>query len=98
MWKPTGIRCKNADDGAGCFACESGTNIASDENVLADGIFIRPILLRQRLGDEDDAVRESYLAGFRAVMLATASVCVLSAIVAFVAIPGRLQKARAKPA
>ncbi len=43
-----------------------------------------------------DAVRESYLAGFRAVMVATAAVCVLSAIVALVAIPGRLQRAPAK--
>jgi EmrB/QacA subfamily drug resistance transporter len=44
------------------------------------------------------AVRESYLAGFRAVMLATASVCVLAAVVALVAIPGRLRKTAAKPA
>jgi EmrB/QacA subfamily drug resistance transporter len=44
----------------------------------------------------DDAVRESYLAGFRAVMLATAIVCVLSSVVAFVGIPGRLQRAPAK--
>jgi MFS family permease len=44
------------------------------------------------------AVRESYLAGFRAVMVATAAVCVLSAVVALVAIPGRLRKTAPKPA
>ncbi|GAC1659570.1 MAG: MFS transporter [Candidatus Elarobacter sp.] len=36
-----------------------------------------------------EAVREGYLAGFRAVMVASAGVCVLAAIVALVAIPGR---------
>ena len=36
-----------------------------------------------------EAVREGYLAGFRAVMLASASVCVVAAAVALAFIPGR---------
>ena len=41
----------------------------------------------------DAAVREGYLAGFRAVMAASAGVCVLAAIIALVAIPGKPQRA-----
>jgi EmrB/QacA subfamily drug resistance transporter len=37
----------------------------------------------------DAAVREGYLAGFRAVMLASVLVCVAAALIALVAIPGR---------
>ncbi|HEX3550772.1 MAG TPA: MFS transporter [Candidatus Elarobacter sp.] len=39
------------------------------------------------------AVREGYLAGFRAVMLVSAAVCVVAAGVALVAIPGRTRDA-----
>ncbi|MBV9409944.1 MAG: MFS transporter, partial [Candidatus Eremiobacteraeota bacterium] len=35
------------------------------------------------------AVRESYLAGFRGVMFASAAICVISALIALVAIPGK---------
>ena len=45
-------------------------------------------------GAVGDAVREGYLAGFRAVMLASASVCVVAAAVALALIPGR---ARPRP-
>ncbi|MDB5072692.1 MAG: drug resistance transporter, drug:H+ antiporter family protein [Candidatus Eremiobacteraeota bacterium] len=39
------------------------------------------------------AVREGYLAGFRGVMVASVIVCVLAAVVALVAIPGRPRRA-----
>ncbi|GAC1570954.1 MAG: MFS transporter [Candidatus Elarobacter sp.] len=39
------------------------------------------------------AVREGYLAGFRALMLVCAGICVLAALLAFVAIPGRRRDA-----
>jgi EmrB/QacA subfamily drug resistance transporter len=38
------------------------------------------------------AVREGYLAGFRAVMVASALVCVLAALIALVAIPGQSRR------
>ena len=41
------------------------------------------------------AVREGYLAGFRGVMLGSAGVCVLAALIAFVAIPGRRTRSAA---
>jgi len=44
------------------------------------------------------AVREAYLAGFRAVMLASAIVCLLSGAVALAAIPGRLRRSSANRA
>ena len=37
----------------------------------------------------DQAVREGYLAGFRAVMLGSAAVCVLAALIALAGVPGR---------
>jgi hypothetical protein len=40
------------------------------------------------------AVREGYLSGFRAVMAASAGVCVLAALIALVAIPGQARRAR----
>ncbi|MBV8644267.1 MAG: MFS transporter [Candidatus Eremiobacteraeota bacterium] len=43
------------------------------------------------------AVRESYLAGFRGVMLASAAICVLSAMIALVAIPGRSSRRAPRP-
>ena len=41
------------------------------------------------------AVREGYLAGFRAVMTASAGICVAAAAVAFVLVPGRTSRRRA---
>jgi EmrB/QacA subfamily drug resistance transporter len=38
------------------------------------------------------AVREGYLAGFRAVMVASAGVCVLAALIALIAIPGQARR------
>jgi len=40
----------------------------------------------------DVAVREGYLAGFRAVMVVSAGVCVLAALIALVAIPGQARR------
>ena len=41
----------------------------------------------------DVAVSQSYLAGFRAVMVASAATCVLAAVIALVAIPGQARRA-----
>ena len=43
-------------------------------------------------GAVGEAVREGYLAGFRAVMLASAGVCVVAAAVALALIPGRTRR------
>jgi EmrB/QacA subfamily drug resistance transporter len=42
--------------------------------------------------DVEVAVREGYLAGFRAVMAASAGVCVLAALIAVLAIPGKTRR------
>ncbi|HEY0613954.1 MAG TPA: MFS transporter [Candidatus Elarobacter sp.] len=42
-----------------------------------------------------EAVREGYLAGFRAVMMASSGVCVVAAFIALVAIPGKKVAAKA---
>ncbi len=44
------------------------------------------------------AVREGYLAGFRAVMLGSVAICVLAALIALVAIPGRRRAPTPTPA
>jgi hypothetical protein len=49
---------------------------------------------RQDREELEAAVREGYLAGFRGVMAASVIVCVLAAVVALVAIPGRPRRAQ----
>ncbi|HTD35923.1 MAG TPA: MFS transporter [Candidatus Limnocylindrales bacterium] len=45
-----------------------------------------------------EAVREGYLAGFRGVMIASSAVCIVAALIALVAIPGKPIKAKAAAA
>jgi hypothetical protein len=63
--------------------------IAHDDRVRLYAGTVPPDVPDQDRAAVGAAVREGYLAGFRAVMVASAAVCVLAAVVAAAAIPGK---------
>ncbi len=63
--------------------------IAHDDRARLYAGTVPPDVPARDRTDVAAAVREGYLAGFRAVMVASAGVCVVAALIALVAIPGQ---------
>jgi MFS family permease len=66
--------------------------IAHDDRARLYAGTVPPDVPARDRANVEAAVREGYLAGFRAVMAASAGVCVLAALVALLAIPGRTRR------
>ncbi len=63
--------------------------VAHDERARLYAGTVPPDVPARDREQVETAVREGYLAGFRAVMLASAGVCVVASLIALAAIPGR---------